>query len=56
MKYRSREPGQGAWLKSISRTINMQGFMLTAITATKRYSLVLDSMQLDVNIYEVNGP
>ena len=34
----------------------MQGFMLTAITATERYSLVLDSTQLDVNFYKVDGP
>ena len=36
-------PGQGACLKSVSRTITMQGFILTANTAAKKLTLFLDS-------------
>ena len=39
MKYRSRSVGQGACLKGMSRTITMQGFTLTAITATEKTEL-----------------
>ena len=56
MKYKSRASGQGACLKRMSRTIIMQGFTLTTITATEKYTLVLDSTQLDVNFYKVDGP
>ena len=38
-----RTPGQGACLKSVSRTITMQGFILTANTAAKKLTLFLDS-------------
>ena len=34
---------QGACLKSVSRTITMQGFILTANTAAKKLTLFLDS-------------
>ena len=43
VKSRSRAPGQGACSKSVSRTITMQGFILTAITAAKKLTLFLDS-------------
>ena len=43
MKSRSRAPGQGACLKSVSRTITMQGFILTANTAAKKLTFFLDS-------------
>ena len=43
VKSRSRDPGQGACLKSVSRTITMQGFILTANTAAKKLTLFLDS-------------
>ena len=43
MKSRSRAPGQGACLKSVSRTITMQGFITTANTAAKKLTLFLDS-------------
>ena len=43
VKSRSRAPGQGACLKSVSRTITMQGFILTANTAAKKLTLFLDS-------------
>ena len=33
----------------------MQGFMLTAITAAEKYTLVLDSTQLDKNFSKVDG-
>ena len=36
VKSRSRAPGQGAFLKSVSRTITMQGFILTANTTAKK--------------------
>ena len=41
MKYRSRAPGHGACSKSVSRVIIMQDFILTAITATQKYTLFL---------------
>ena len=43
VKSRSRAPGQGAFLKSVSRTITMQGFIFTANTAAKKLTLFLDS-------------
>ena len=43
VKSRSRAPGQGACLRSVSRTITMQGFILTANTAAKKLTLFLDS-------------
>ena len=43
VKSRSRAPGQGSCLKSVSRTITMQGFILTANTAAKKLALFLDS-------------
>ena len=42
VKCRSRAPAHGAWLKSVSRTITMQGFILTAITAVEKCTLFLD--------------
>ena len=51
---KSRASGQGVCLKRMSRTI--QGFTLTTITATEKYTLVLDSTQLDVNFHKVDGP
>ena len=33
----------------------MQDFMLTSITAAEQYTLVLDSKQLDLNFYQVDG-
>ena len=43
VKCRSRAPAHGAWLKSVSRTITMQGFILPAITAAEKCTLYLDS-------------
>ena len=40
---RSRAPGQGACLKSKSRTITMQGFILTAISAAEKCTFIPDS-------------
>ena len=42
MKCRSWANGHGACLKSVSRTITMQGFILTANTAAKKLTLFLD--------------
>ena len=39
MKYRSRSAGQSACLKSISRTITMQGYKLAAITDAEKTKL-----------------
>ena len=39
VKYRSREPGQGACLKGMSRTITMQGFRLAAISDGEKTKL-----------------
>ena len=39
MKCRSRAPGQGACLKSISMTITMQGFTLAAINYAEKTKL-----------------
>ena len=39
LKYRSRAPGQGAYLKGMSRTITMQGFTLAAITSAEKTKL-----------------
>ena len=39
MKCRSRAPGHGACLKSVSRTITMQGFILAAITAAEKCTI-----------------
>ena len=39
MKYSSREPGQGACLKGMSRTITMQGFRLAAISDVEKTKL-----------------
>ena len=41
--YMSRAPGHGACLKSVSRAIIMQGFILPAITAAEKCTLFLDS-------------
>ena len=49
MKSRSRAPGQGAFLKSVSRTISMQGFILTANTAAKKINFI---SRLDVNFLD----
>ena len=35
--------GQGACLKSILRTITIQSFILTAITAAEKCTIILDS-------------
>ena len=48
VKSRSRAPGQGAFLKSVSRTITMQGFILKANTAAMKLTLFLD----DVNFLD----
>ena len=53
MKYMSRAQGQGVWLESMSRTITMQNSMLTAITATEKYTEVLDSATRQ-KFYKVN--
>ena len=45
-KVTSRELGHNGCLKSMSRTITMQGLTLTAITATEIGTLMLD--RLDV--------
>ena len=37
MKCRSRVPGHGACLKSLSRTITKQGFTLVAITTAEKH-------------------
>ena len=39
VKYRSRAPGSGACLKSMSRRISMQGFRLTAIFDVEKAKL-----------------
>ena len=36
MKYRSRAPGEEAYLKGMSRTITMQAFTLAAITDAEK--------------------
>ena len=43
-KSRSTAPGQSACLKSMLRTITMQGLTLAAITAAEKRTLMLDSM------------
>ena len=40
---RSRAPGHGACLKSMSRTITMQGFIILAIIGTEKDTLVFYS-------------
>ena len=50
-KSRSRTPGHSACLKSMSRTIAMQGLALAAITASEKHILMLDDVynaRLDV--------
>ena len=42
MKYRSRVPNHSACSKSVSTAIIMQCFILTAITATEKCTLILD--------------
>ena len=39
MKYKSKALGQGGCLKSMSRTITMQGFTLMAITDAEKTKL-----------------
>ena len=39
MTYRSRAPGQGAYLKGMLRTITMQGFTLAANTDAEKTKL-----------------
>ena len=43
-KSKSRSLGHNACLKSMSRTITVQGLILTAITAAEKRSLMLESM------------
>ena len=38
-----RVQGHGAWLLSVSRTINIQGIILPDITAAEKCTLFLDS-------------
>ena len=45
LKCRSRAPGHGACLKSMSKTIPMQGSILTAITVAEK----LERSRIDVN-------
>ena len=45
MKCRSRAPGHGVFLKSASKTIIMQGFILTAFTAAEKCNLFLDDVK-----------
>ena len=52
MKCRSRVPVHGACLKSLTKTITMQGFILPAITAAEKCTLFLDMMQ---NFDKVSG-
>ena len=47
----SRAPGDGVCSKSVSRIITIQGFILTAITATENCILILD----DLNFAKVSG-
>ena len=42
-KSRSRAPGVSAYLKSMPRTISIQGLTLAAITAAEQRTLMLDS-------------
>ena len=44
MKSRSRALGHSACLKSMSRTITMQGLTLAAITTSEKHTLMLDLM------------
>ena len=53
VKYRSRAPGQGACLKSMSMTITMQGFTLAAINDAEKTKL---RSNFEVKICKVNGP
>ena len=48
MKSRSRAPGHGTCLKTVSMAIRMQGFILPAITAAEKCTLFLD----DVNFLD----
>ena len=52
MKYRSRAPGQGACLKSMSMTITMQGFTLAGINDAEETKL---RSNFEVKICKVNG-
>ena len=52
MKYRSRAPGQGECLKSMSMTITMQGFTLAAINDAEDTKL---RSNFEVKICKVNG-
>ena len=52
MKCWSRVPGHGAWLLSVSRTINIQGIILPDITAAEKCTLFLDS---NFFFYKVSG-
>ena len=45
----SRAPGHGAFLKSASRTITVQGFILPAFTAVEIFF-----SRLDINFYKVS--
>ena len=44
VKSRSRPPGHSACLKSMSRTITMQGMTLASMSALEKHTLMLDSM------------
>ena len=52
VKYRSRAPGQGACLKSMSMTITMQGFTLAAINYAEETKL---RSNFEAKICKVNG-
>ena len=45
MKYSSRAPGQGTCLNGMSKTINMQGLRLAAISDVKKTKLRRKNLQ-----------
>ena len=47
VKCSSRAPGHGVCSMSVSRAISMQGFIVTAITATEKCTLILDNIDFD---------
>ena len=51
MKYRSWVSDHSVCLKSMSRTITMQGLTLTAITSSEKYTLLLQSTCIILHVY-----
>ena len=55
MKYRSRSLGQCACMKGMSRTITIQGFIVTAITDAEKTKTSTLMSNFDVNVDGQDG-